>query len=56
MIYEQIQKSRGLHPEDEIKEIARWVNIYARFNHWIFKMFMIIERNAMMAQGIRLYF
>lgn len=41
-IFEIFQKSRGLHPEDEIMEIAKWINIYARFNHWIFKMFMII--------------
>ena len=47
---------KGLQCEDVINEVARWINIYARFNHWIFKMFMIIERNAMLAQGIKLYF
>lgn len=55
-VYEQLQKNRLLHAEDEIEEIAKWINTYARFNHWIFKMFMIIERNAMMAQGVKLYF
>lgn len=30
--------------------------MYTRFNHWVFKMFMIIERNAMLAQGVKLYF
>lgn len=36
--------------------VAKWINIYARFNHWIFRTFMFLERNAMRAQGIRLYF
>ena len=35
---------------------ARWVNTYSRFNHWIYRTFMTIERNAMSAQGIKLYF
>ncbi len=55
-IYEQICKSKGMEPEEEIREIARWINIYTRFNHWIFKIFMNIERNAMKAQGVKLYF
>jgi hypothetical protein len=42
--------------EHEISEIAKWLNIYARFNHWIYKMFMAIERNAMTSQGVKLYF
>lgn len=55
-VYEQMQRSKGLQAEDQVGEMARWINIFGRFNHWIFKMFMILERNAMMAQGIKLYF
>lgn len=55
-IYEQICKAKGMQPEEEIQRIAKWINTFARFNHWTFKTFMVIERNAMKAQGIKLYF
>jgi hypothetical protein len=48
--------SKGLKPDEFMALIAKWINIFTRFNHWIFRTFMFIERNAMRAQGIRLYF
>jgi hypothetical protein len=44
-------------PADEfIAVISRWIDAFARFNHWIYRTFMIIERNSMRAWGRRLYF
>lgn len=55
-VYERISMSKGLKSDELIVWIAKWINIYTRFNHWIFKTFMIIERNSMRAQGHKLYF
>jgi hypothetical protein len=53
---ERLALGRGLQADEFIVLVAKWVNIYARFNHWIFRTFLFIERNAMRAQGIKLYF
>jgi hypothetical protein len=45
-----------MQSDDFIASIARWMNAYARFNHWIYRTFMIIERNSMRAKGHKLYF
>lgn len=41
-VFEDIHKSLDLHPEDMIMEISKWINIYARYNHWILKFFLTI--------------
>ena len=55
-VREQIGMARGMKAEEQAQWTARWVNTYSRFNHWIYRTFMTIERNAMSAQGIKLYF
>jgi hypothetical protein len=55
-VYERISMSKGLKSDELIAWIAKWINTYTRFNHWIYRTFMIIERNSMRAQGHKLYF
>lgn len=55
-VHERISMAKGMRPDELIAWTARWINTYTRFNHWIFRTFMIIERNAMRAQGHQLYF
>jgi hypothetical protein len=47
---------KGLQPEEAIRHFVDWLNSYARFNHWIQKCFMYLNRNALRAEGTCLYF
>jgi hypothetical protein len=56
IINDQVSIAASLKADELVACVVKWINNYTRFNHWIYRTFMIIEKNSMRAQGHRLYF